>query len=424
MTVAMASGSLCGRILKTMRRAPVFRHGKPLLLGCLLLAASDLGAEGDDWPRWRGPAGNGISAETQWNPAAVNSHPRMIWKASVGTGFASVAVRGPRLYTLGNEDGKDTVFCLETGTGKVVWTYSYPCGQGAYPGPRATPAVDEGFVYTLSREGHLFCLDAETGKPRWARHLVKDFRAAPPTWDFAGSPVISGSRLFLNAGESGIALDKKSGEKLWGSGGGPGGYATPVLAEISGKPAVVLFRLSSVAALDPASGAELWSIPWRTESDVNAADPLMIGNSVFVASAYGRGCALYDVGGGRPRELWKSGAFGTHFSSFVSMDGYIYGVDGDARQFGAGTLRCLEARTGREAWNSRTGFGSLIAVGKRLIVLNAAGVIITAEATPAAYRELARGPLPRNQYWTPPAFSRGTLYVRDLSGDLVAIDMK
>ena len=406
-----------------MPRASVFRHRQLIFLAYLLLAASGLGAEGGDWPHWRGPNGNGVSAETQWNPTAVDSHPRILWKASLGTGFSSVAVAGRRLYALGNENGKDTVFCLEAKTGKTAWTYVYSCGQGPYPGPRATPAVDEGFVYTLSREGHLFCLDAETGKPRWARHLVKDFRAVPPTWDFAGSPVISGSRLIMNAGESGMALDKTSGEKLWGSGGGPGSYATPVLAEIAGKPAVVLFRRSSVAAIDPASGAELWSFPWQTESDVNAADPLVIGNTVFVSSAYGHGCALYDVGGARPREVWKSVAFQSHFSSFVTMDGYIYGVDGDARQSGTGTLRCLDARTGREAWSSRTGFGSLIAVGKRLIVLNSAGVIITAEATPSAYRELARGPLPRNQYWTPPAFSRGTLYVRNLEGDLFAIDM-
>jgi outer membrane protein assembly factor BamB len=390
----------------------------------LLLAASGLGAEGEDWPRWRGPAGNGTSAETLANPAAVNSHPRIIWKASLGAGYASVAVQGPRLYALGNENGKDTVFCLDAGSGKTLWTFSYTCGQGSYPGPRATPAVDEGFVYTLSREGHLFCLDAETGKPRWARHLVKDFRVAAPTWDFACSPVISGGRLFLNAGESGIALDKTSGELLWGSASGPGGYATAVLAEIGGKPSVVLFRRTSVAAVEPANGTELWSFPWRTDSDVNAADPLVIGNSVFVSSGYGRGCALYDVGGGVPRELWKSGAFAAHFSSFVFKDGYIYGVDGDARMFGVGTLRCVEARTGKEAWSARTGFGSLIAVGGRLIVLNSAGVIITAEATPAAYREIARGPLPRSQYWTPPAFSRGILYVRNLRGDLFAVDMK
>jgi outer membrane protein assembly factor BamB len=394
------------------------------LFSVCLLAACGLWAEDGDWPRWRGPDGSGISPETAWNPASLNGKPRMLWKASLGVGYSSVAVKGRLLYALGNENGRDTISCLDAGTGKPVWTYSYPCGQGSYPGPRATPTVDGGLLYTLSREGHLLCLEAETGRLRWTRHLVKDFGASPPTWDFAGSPVVSGTRLLLNAGDSGIALDKESGEKLWGKGPGPGGYATPVLAEIGGKSQVVLFRRTSVAGVDPASGAELWSFPWRTDSDVNAADPLVVGSGVFVASAYGHGCALWDVGGARPRELWKSGAFDTHFSSFVLLGRHIYGVDGDARQFGVGTLRCLDARTGREAWSSKSGFGSLISAGGRLIVLTAAGTVITAEAVPDGYREISRGSLPRSQYWTPPAFSRGILYVRNLRGDLFAIDLR
>jgi outer membrane protein assembly factor BamB len=392
--------------------------------GLFLFLAAGAGAQGADWPRWRGADGNGVSPETEWNPKAINSHSKIAWTAAVGTGFSSVAVKGQRLYTLGNDNEKDTIYCLDANTGRKVWSYSYPCGLGGYPGPRATPTIDEGFLFTLSREGHLFCLDAETGKVRWARHLVKDFGANPPMWDFAGSPVVYGDLLVLNAGESGIALDKKSGEKLWGEGGGPSGYATPVIAQFSGKPSAVLFGRDAVRGVELSRGAVEWSFPWRTDSDVNAADPLVLGTRIFVASAYGHGCALYDVGAGKPSLAWESRAFQTHFSSFVAIDGFIYGIDGDARQFSAGTLRCLDARTGKEAWSARLGFGSLIAAGGRLIVLNAAGTIITAEAMPAAFKEISRGPLPRNQYWTPPAFARGMLYVRNLQGDLFAIDMR
>lgn len=405
-----------------MRRIIRARPHSLLLTVWLLVALSGVGAQQLDWPRWRGPEGNGVSSETQWNPKAVNSRPKILWQASVGTGFSSLAVTGERVYTLGNGEEKDTVSCLEAGSGRKVWSHSYPCGQGSYPGPRATPAVDGDSVYTLSREGHLFRLDARTGRVLWSRHLVRDLGVSPPAWDFAGSPVVAGGTLVLNAGETGVALDKSSGDRLWGS-GGRGGYATPVLARLSGRPAVVLFGEDAVRGVELSRGKVLWTYPWQTGIDVNAADPLVTGDTVFVASAYGQGCALIDVAGA-PRLLWKSQAFETHFSSFVLLDGFIYGIDGDARQPSAGTLRCLEVRTGREAWSAPLGFGSLIAAGRRLIVLTSAGTIVTVEADPAAFKEIARGSLPRSQYWTPPAFSRGILYVRNLVGDVYAVDMR
>jgi hypothetical protein len=335
-----------------------------------------------------------------------------------------MAINSPHLYTLGNENGTDTVYCLNADTGKKIWSYSYRCNLGSYPGPRATPAVDGDTVYTLSREGHLFAFDKESGKVRWARHLVKDFGIRPPGWDFAGSPVVAGDRLILNAGRAGLALDKKTGNRIWASGSGPGGYATPVLASLAGRSAAVIFGEEAVYGVDLQSGAELWSFEWRTGSDVNAADPVAFDGKVFVASAYNRGCAVYDVSGSRPVELWKNNAFETHFSSFVLLDGYIYGIDGDARLPSAGMLRCVEALTGKEAWSMRLGFGSLIAAGGRLIVLNSAGTIVAAEATPAGYRELGHASLPRDQYWTPPALAGGRLYVRNLRGDLFSIDLR
>jgi outer membrane protein assembly factor BamB len=114
---------------------------------------------------WIKPAlGNGVTAESQWNPKALAGPPKILWKASIGTGFSSPSINRPYVFAQGNENNQDTIVCLDAETGKKLWSYSYPCGQGSYPGPRATPAVDGDTVYSLSREGHLFALDVKNGK--------------------------------------------------------------------------------------------------------------------------------------------------------------------------------------------------------------------------------------------------------------------
>jgi outer membrane protein assembly factor BamB len=279
-------------------------------------------------------------------------------------------------------------------------------------------------VYTLSQEGHLFALDAATGKVRWQKHLTNDLGIQPPGWNFAGSVVVSGDRLLLNAGRSGLSLDRTTGATIWESGSGSGGYATPVLAQFAGRPSAVIFGERAAYGVDTADGTVRWSFDWATGSDVNAADPVVLGDRVFVASGYSKGCAVYDVSGAQPAVVWQNNAFQTHFSSFVAIEGYLYGIDGDAREPAAGVLRCLDARTGKAAWSSPSGFGSLIATRGHLVVLSSTGTIIVAEASNTGYRELARCSLPRNQYWTPPALAGGKLYVRNLTGDLFAIDVR
>jgi len=401
----------------------MLRH-RALAVLLALASVATATAEIAEWPRWRGPEGNGIAADAHVNPTALAGQPKIAWKASLGTGFSSVAVAGSLVYGLGNTGGTDTVFCLNADTGRVVWKHSYRCAQGSHPGPRATPTVHDGAVYTLSREGHLFALDAATGKVRWQKHLADDLGIRPPGWDFAGSVVVAGARLILNAGRSGLALDRSTGATSWESGAGPGGYATPVLADLAGRLTAVIFGERAAYGVDVDDGGVRWSFSWVTGSDVNASDPVVFDDRVFVASAYGKGCALFDVSGARPVAVWQNNAFETHFSSFVTMDGALYGIDGDARVPNAGVLRCLNARTGKTAWSAPLGFGSLIATNDHLVVLNSTGTIVVAEASSARYRELARCSLPRNQYWTPPALAQGKLFVRNLTGDLFAIDVR
>jgi outer membrane protein assembly factor BamB len=171
------------------------------------------------------------------------------------------------------------------------------------------------------------------------------------------------------------------------------------------------------------TGKAAWSFPWETDNDVNAADPIVYGNRFFISSGYGTGCALIEVKENKPRVMWKNGIMSSHFSSLLQMDGLIYGNDGSALT-GKGVFRCLDIGTGKELWGKSLGLGSLCAAGDKLIFLTARGAVHIVEASNSSYREVssASSVLSPN-CWTPPAFCRGRIYLRNHKGDIVCIDM-
>lgn len=165
----------------------------------------------NDWPKWKGPNATGMISVKALNPKAIENAAAVEWKTTLGWGHSSISVKGHYLYTLGNKEMQtngqrtsiDTVYCLDTRTGKEVWQYSYPVITRRFPGPRATPTVDGNRLYTLSAEGHLYCFQAETGKILWKVNLVEAGLSKVPDWGFSGSPVVEVNLLILAAGKSG-----------------------------------------------------------------------------------------------------------------------------------------------------------------------------------------------------------------------------
>ncbi|MBN1798433.1 MAG: PQQ-binding-like beta-propeller repeat protein [Spirochaetales bacterium] len=402
-----------------------------IIIGCFYSSCSKTeqpksAAAGPDWTRWRGPNADGTYPETDWNPSVINQELKPLWTFTPGKGYSSVVTKGDLLYTLGYDKGQDTVFCLNDRDGSVVWSYSYDCKPGEYSGPKATPFIDGDSLYSLSQEGHVFCFNAQNGNIIWQKHL-NDLGAQAPTWGFAGSPVIQGDVLLLNACESGVALDKQTGEVIWQSKASATGYSTPVLYEQGGIRYIALFGQRAVYGVEFETGKVAWSLPWQTSYDVNAADPIIFDNKVFISTNYRRGCALADIQTAPPQFLWKSDLFSSHFSSFVYNRGYIYGNDGAASGAagGFGFFRCIDAQTGEDMWFESAGLGSLIMVGEKLILLDDQGNLKVAEATPDEYREIAAGVLPRGLYWTPPVFCKGRLYIRNNArGELYKFDLQ
>ena len=402
---------------------PVYRTF--ICLICLIFAFftahSGVGAADADWLQWRGPNRDGISPEKDWNPASLSDGAAIQWKIDLGRGYSSVTVQGNFVYTMGNKESQDIVYCLDFETGEIVWTFSYPQGLGQHPGPRATPTIDGNRVYTISRSGDLYCLSTDNGTVIWQVN-VSSHGARSQDWGYAGSVCVEDDLIILNAGSTGLALNKMNGSVAWKS-SGRGGFATPVPFTYNRTRYVALFGSGVLNVVEMKSGKLLWSFPWRNSADVNAADPVIFEDKIFISTAYGKGSALLQLRGKNVTTVWESGEMRNHFSSSLYLDGYIYGIDGDAR-YNEGSLKCIDVKSGKVIWSQHVGMGSLMAAAGKLIVLTDRGELVIAEASPSGYREFSRSAVIGRTAWTPPVLSRGRIFCRNDWGELACVDVR
>lgn len=379
---------------------------------------------GADWPNWRGPEHNGISIEKDWNPQALKGGAKVLWEKSIGIGFSSIAVAEGRAYTMGNikvsDKDTDIVFCFDVNTGKELWKHSYehPLDAKYYKGgPHATPTVADGKVYTISKRGNIFCLDAKSGKVIWEKKL--DIKR--PTWGLAGSPVIFGDLVVYNAGEYGVAVKKATGEIAWQNGEGPTGYSTPVPYKAGDVQAAVLFGKNEVFAVDVTSGKKLWSAPWKTRYDVNAADPVIKDDKMFITSGYNAGCALLKIEGDKATRIWgeetETKYMRSQMSGPVLWKGHLYGTNQKE-------LVCLDFETGVTKWSFKgLGNGTVMIAGDKLLALSDKGKLFIAELSTEGFKEISSAQIVKGLCWSPPAFSDGKVFVRTAEGDMVCVDL-
>ena len=222
----------------------------------------------DDWPFFRGPKYNGVSAEADWKPWSGQAN--IAWKKDLGIGASSFTVVGDKVFTTGNKGGKDHVYCLNAKDGSEVWTYSYASkfeDRMFEGGTASTPTVYKDKVYNLSYDGKLQCLSMDKGKLLWEKNLLSDFGGKLSQWKYAGSPLVIGGKVIVDVGGSGnstVALDAKTGAKLWGTGSLPAGYASPIPYKRGSSAAVMVFKGTHMVSHDFKTGKELWKIPFRS----------------------------------------------------------------------------------------------------------------------------------------------------------------
>jgi outer membrane protein assembly factor BamB len=368
-----------------------------------------------DWPQFRGPSANGIAPDKGINKDWKAKPPKELWSIDLGDkGFAGPSIAKGKLFIIDHAGADDVIRAVDVTTGKDVWTFKYAdTDKDNYGFSRSTPVYDNGKLYTISRTGILHCLDAEKGAKIWSHDLRKEYHGLTGNWDYAWSPLVDGQKLIVQPGgaKGVIALDKDTGKEIW-SGGGPEacGYATAVSATINGKKEYVIFTGDALIGIDADKGGPaLWRCPWKTAYGVNAATPIVIGDSVFITSGYDTGCALVAVQGAEAKPAWVNKEIKAHFNTPVLFNGKIFGI-GD----GAG-LVYLDPKTGTAAWR-QAGFekGGLVAVDDVLIAINGAeGDVVMAAADPSAYKELGRFKPLGGRSWTAPVIADGKLFVRN-----------
>jgi len=394
----------------------------------LALILSAAGAQDADWPCFRGPNRDGISAETGLDFDWPAEGPKALWKRNVGTGYSSIAVARGRAFALGNREARDTLCCLDAATGAEVWTHACDCPllpRNYAGGPGATPLADGDLVFIVSKKGLVSCLDAASGRAVWDRDIAKDPGAKTPDWGFEGSPVVLGDRLYLNAGAAGLCLDKATGKTVWASDpAGQAGYSTPVFRRAGGRTVMAVMGEKAVRGVDAADGKVLWEHDWPTSFGENITDPFWIGERLFVSTSHGMGAVLLDVSGAGPKPVWTSPRHGTHTNTSVLWKDHLYGFDGLMQNPRGRGLNCVDPKTGEILWRKDDHFGTLLVADGKLVMLLVDGQLVAAEASPAGYREAARARVLQGRCWTMPTLAKGRLYVRNDAGDLACLEMR
>jgi outer membrane protein assembly factor BamB len=381
-----------------------------------------LDTTGADWPQFLGPLRNGSYAGPEASSFSLRE-PRLAWKKEVGAGFSAPVVVSTKLILFHRLSDKETVECLEAATGKRIWIFDYPTGYrddfGFDEGPRGTPAVADGRVYTFGAEGVLHGIDLATGKKLWRVDTHSKFGVRKGFFGAAASPLVEGNAVYVNVGGPNgaglVAFDKITGAVLWTATSDDAGYSSPTVATLDGIRSILCFTRNGLVAVDPATGKLRFQFPWRSRSNasVNAAVPVVVGNSVFLSASYNTGAVVLDVAGNQVKTVWSSDdALSNHYATSVYKDGYLYGFHG--RQEDGQTLRSIEMKTGKVAWNVENfGAGTVTLIGDRLLIVRESGEAVIAPANPRSFQIQSKAQLLHGPVRSYVALDATRIYVRN-----------
>jgi outer membrane protein assembly factor BamB len=374
-----------------------------------------------DWPQWRGPDRNGLSAETGLLQQWPSSGPPQLWTvSSVGAGYGSLAIAGGSIYVQGAKDRQSVVFALNRADGRGLWSKALgPAGTNDRgSGPRGTPTVDGDRLYVLTEEGDLWCLGATNGSEIWHRNILREFGGRQIGWLISESPLVDGNKVVVTPGgrRAGMAaLDKTTGKTIWTSQdlSDEAGYASPIAADVDGVRVYMTLTANAGVGVRASDGKLMWRFQQVANGTANIATPIFFDKKVFYSSNYGTGAGLFELtaqnGEVAARQVYFTRDMQNHHGGLVLVNGYLYG-------FHNSILTCLEFSTGRTQWRHRSvGKGTLTYADGNLYLLSEDNVVGLASASPSSYVEKGRFKIADQGLpsWAHPVVSGGRLYIRN-----------
>ena len=404
----------------------------------MIVAASAKGGAGSaDWPQFLGPTRNGVYGGNDLVESWPEQGPPVIWQKTVGHGFSGPVVADHKLIFFHRLGDNESVQCLEARTGDSIWTFAYPTSYqddfGFDNGPRATPTISGGRVYAFGAEGMLHCLDLATGKKLWGVNIKADFQAPNGFFGLACSPLVEGDAVLLNiGGASGagvVALDWTSGKLLWKTSDDEASYSSPVAATIGGQRCALFLTRNGLLALDPIQGHIRFQYPWhsRSRTSVNAATPLVLGDTIFLSASYGTGAILLRPQGQGIEKIWSGDdLLSNHYATSIELGGFLYGIHGrtDPGFSPRPKLRCVEVKTRAVRWETDSiGAATLIRAGGQLLILTEKGELVEAPATPDGFQPKCRARILTSEVRAFPALAEGFIYARG-KDQLVCLDLR
>jgi outer membrane protein assembly factor BamB len=373
-----------------------------------------------DWPQWRGAnrdgKASGFTAPEKWPQQLTQK-----WKTTVGTGDATPALVGDKLYVFSRQGDEEVLSCLNAADGKEVWKDKYAAqavtGAAArHPGPRSSPAVADGKIVTLGAGGVVSCWDT-SGKSLWRKD---PFPKVVPRFFTSMSPIVVDGKAIVHVGGQGngaiIAFDLASGDEKWRWGAEGPDYGSPALMAADGTKQIVTLTEKSIVGVAAADGKLLWQLPFVPQGRAyNAPTPIIDGQTVIYMGS-GRGIKALKIekkgDAFAANELWSNAEIAPQYNTPVLCDGVLFGLSDK------GNLFCVDAKTGKTAWIDQakrdgSGFGSVVGTGSCLVVLPSSSELVVFKPDGKQYQEVAKIKVSDTPIYAHPVLAGNRIFVKD-----------